>query len=306
MRAQMRPSVDLNNVAVFVEVVERGSFTAAAASLGLPKSSVSRSVARLENELGVTLLRRTTRKIALTDAGREWFERARRALSELEDAGAVASRDERDPHGIVRLTAPPDAARALVDALARFAERYPRVHVELIVTSRRLDLIEERIDLALRGGQLSDSSLIARKLFESALGLYAAPSYLERRGRPKSLADLAQHDVVLFRGVRGRSTLVLEGPRGRTKVDVTGPISADDFTTVVDALLAGMGIGLAPEVWIQEPVLAGRLERVLPKWSVRGGAIHLLHAGTRLPERVRLLRDFLVQELTSLAGSGGR
>lgn len=300
----MRPGLDLNNVAVFVEVVERGSFTKAAASLALPKSSVSRSVARLESELGATLLRRTTRKIALTDAGREWFERARRALVELEDAGAAASHDERDPHGIVRLTAPPDAGRALVDVLARFAERYPRVHVELIVTSRRLDLIEERIDLALRAGRLSDSSLIARKLFETELRLYGAPSYLERRGRPKSLADLADHDVVLFRGVRGRSTLALEGPHGKTKLDVTGPISADDFAIVVEALLAGMGVGLAPDAWIQEPILAGRLEHVLPKWSGRGGAIHLVHPGTRaLPERVRLLRDFLVEELTSLVGS---
>ncbi len=290
--------MDLNRVAVAVEVVERGSFTAAAATLGLPKSSVSRSVAQLEHDLGVTLLRRTTRKLALTDAGKQWYERARHALCELEEASALVSRGEREPTGLVRLTAPPDMGPVLAPVLVSFAERYPHVHVELLLTSRRLDLIDDGVDLALRAGQLEDSSLVARKLLSTDMALYSTPAYLERRGRPRKPSDLAKHDCVLFRAVHGRATWELESASTSARVDVTGLLSADDMAFVLDAVLAGGGIGLLPEIRCRPLVEDQRLERVLPAWSFAGAAFYLVHAGSRyMPHRVELLRDFLTERL---------
>lgn len=292
--------MDLNRVAVAVEVVERGSFTAAAAALGLPKSSVSRSVAQLEHDLGVTLLRRTTRKLALTDAGKQWYERASRALAELDEASALVSRGERAPHGQVRLTAPPDMGSVLAPVVVAFVERYPHVHVELLLTSRRLDLIEDNVDLALRAGNLEDSTLVGRKLLSTDLALYGAPAYLERRGRPRKPADLAKHACVLFRGVHGRVTWTLHNGNARARVDVAGPIGADDMGFVLDAVLAGAGIGLLPEIRCPDLIAEQRVERVLPAWSFPGGAFHLVHAGSRyLPHRVELLRDFLTERLAT-------
>lgn len=295
----MARTVDLNRVAVAVEVMERGSFTAAAKSLGMPKSSVSRGVSALEQELGVTLLKRTTRKLALTEEGRQWFERARVAIAELEQASTCLSSRERDPHGVVRVTAPPDVGPILLDALANFHPLYPQVHVELVLTARRMDLVGEGIDLALRAGRLEDSTLIARKLFATDMGLYASPEYIERRGRPRTVADLARHDCVPFRAREGHGVWRLSGPRGQTtKVEVTGFISVRDVGFVVDACLAGMGIGLGPVHLCDVLVQQGRLERVLPGWRLTGNGLYLLHAASAfLPRRVEVLRDYLVERL---------
>ncbi len=297
----MVATIDLNRVAIAVEVIERGSFTAAAAALGMPKSSVSRGVAALEQELGVTLLKRTTRKLDLTEAGRQWFERARGAIAELELANAALSHVEHDPHGIVRMTAPPDVGSLVLGALISFHQRYPRVHVELVLTGRRLDLVEEGIDLALRAGRLESSALIARKLFSTNMELYAAPEYIKQRGRPRAVAELGDHECVLFQASRGRVTWQLSGPHGQVaKVEVTGPISADELNFVVDAMLAGAGIALAPGLRCDSLVEQGRLERLLPGWCMMGNAVYLLHtASAFLPRRVEVLRDHLVSELAS-------
>lgn len=295
----MAATTDLNRVAVTVEVIERGSFTAAAAALGAPKSSVSRSVAALEKELGVTLLKRTTRKLALTEVGRTWFERVRGALAELEQASAEVSCRERAPGGVVRMTAPPDMGAPLLDVLMSFHALYPQVHVEVLLTGRRMDLVEEGVDLALRAGRLSDSALIARKLYSTDLKLYAAPGYLERHGRPKTVAELGRHACVLFRASSGRTVWQLSGPHNRTaKVQVTGPISTDSMGFVVDAAVAGMGVALVPALRCDALLAEKRLEHVLPAWMITGASLYLVHAAsTFLPRRVELLRDHLVDKL---------
>lgn len=286
-------------MAVFVRVVEAGSFTAAAAALALPKSSVSRSVARLEGELGVRLLQRTTRSVHLTDAGHAYYQRVARALSGLEEAQAAVSDMQAKPRGLVRVTTAVDIGVNMVAGLvARFVRQNPDIHVEMVLTGRVLNLVEDGVDLAVRGGKLDDSSLVARRVGMVEGRLLAAPGYLRRRGTPKSVAELASHDCVLFRARRGRTTWELTGPKGVERVDVSGRVSADDFAFVRQMLLAGGGIGLVPWMTCASDLERGRLVQVLPEYAHPGGALHVVYPSARyVPQRVALLRDFLVEGL---------
>jgi DNA-binding transcriptional LysR family regulator len=290
---------DLNHVAVFARVVETGSFTAAATALGLPKSSVSRSVSRLELELGVRLLQRTTRTVHLTDAGHAYHERVSRALSGLDEAQAAVSEMQATPSGMVRVTAPVDIGVSMLSGLvARFVRKNPNIHVELLLTGRLLNLVEEGVDLAVRAGKLDDSSLVARKVGTLESRLLAAPTYLRRRGTPKTVPALAGHDCILFRGRRGRAAWELTGPKGAERVEVAGSVSADDFGFVRQMLLAGSGIGLVPWTTCAQDIERDRLVRILPDYAAPGGALHVVYPSARfVPQRVALLRDFLVEGL---------
>jgi len=292
-------TADLNHVAVFVRVVEAGSFTAAAAALGLPKSSVSRSVSRLESELGVRLLQRTTRSVHLTEAGHAYYDKVSRALSGLQEAQASVSDMQATPSGVGPVTAAVDIGVNVVAGLvARFVRKNPDIHVEMVLTGRLLNLVEEGVDLAIRAGKLDDSSLVGRRVGSLEARLLAAPGYLRRRGVPKSAKDLAAHDCVLFRARRGRATWQLTGPKGVEKVDVSGHVSADDFAFVRQMLLAGGGIGLVPWTSCAQDIERGRLLRILPEYAAPGGALHVVYPSARyVPQRVALLRDFLVQGL---------
>lgn len=285
--------MDLNRVAVFSRVVDAGSFTGAARQLGLPKSSVSRAVKQLEEELGVRLLNRTTRQLRLTDAGRVYHDGVSRALVGLEDARQAVSAAEREPTGTVRVTAPVDlAARVLTPILGRFVRQHPGIKVDLVLTNRYLDLVSEGIDLALRAGRLEDSSLIARSLGLASGGLFAAPVYLKRRGTPRRVTELTKHDCVLFRPQGERARWELVGPRGPVEVEVDGAIRSDDFSFVFHAVAEGLGIGILPLGGCER---AARLERVLPEHAMRGVPLHLVYpSGRFLPHRVVLLRDAIV------------
>jgi DNA-binding transcriptional LysR family regulator len=294
--------MDLNRVGVFVRVVESGSFTAAARSLALPTSSVSRAVARLEEELGVRLLQRTTRSLNLTDAGRQYHDGVRGALGALEDAAAMASEASREPHGTVRVTAPADFATPFfMDIVARFLGRFPRVNVDAYLTNRRVHLVEEGIDLAIRAGTLDDSSLVARRVAQSRMCLYAAPAYVERRGRPRTVAQLARHDCVLFRASTGIVPWRLTGPRGVEEITVSGRITVDAMTAAREAVAAGLGIGLIPEMGLPGSLGSQGLVRVLPRHALEGAALHVVWPSSRfLPRPVALFRDHLVAELAGV------
>jgi DNA-binding transcriptional LysR family regulator len=296
-------TADLNHVAVFTRVVETGSFTAAAAALGLPKSSVSRSVSRLELELGVRLLQRTTRSVQLTEAGHAYYERVAQALSGLKEAQSAVSDMQATPSGVVRVTAAVDiGVYVLAPLVARFVRRHPGIHVEMLLTSRLLNLVEEAVDLAVRAGKLDDSSLVARKVGTLEARLLAAPGYLRRKGTPKTVADLGRHDCVLFRTRHGRGSWELTGPKGVERVGVSGSVSADDFAFIRQMLLAGSGIGLVPWTTCAQDIERGRLVRVLSEYAAPGGALHVVYPSARyLPQRVALLRDFLVQGLLERA-----
>src|SRR5262249_9229212 len=264
-------NIDLNQIALFLRVVNAGSFTAAAKLLALPTSSVSRGVARLEQDLGTRLLQRTTRQFHLTDAGKQFYEQAEAALGALERATTTVTDGTEEVRGRVRLSLPSDSVDAfMAEALAEFQRRHPGVRLEVQFTNRRVNLVEEDFDLALRAGKLEDSSLMSRKVTNSELALFAAPSYLERRGVPRTLAELAQHDCVLCE--RGR-TWVLEGPRGVETLHPDGVIVVDSMSFVSFAIAAGFGIGLVPVVAaVGERVGRVRpsLLRVLPEYAQRG------------------------------------
>lgn len=298
--------MDLNLVTAFVRVVEQQSFTGAAKALNLPKSSVSRRVTELEEELGVQLLHRTTRKLALTEAGRSYYEQAERALSELHAAAESAAGMDTEARGIVRVTAPVDiGVMGLADIISEFLREYPDIHVELSVSSRVVDLVDEGFDIGIRAGKSRDASLVARRVGHAGLGLYASPQYLSARGRPKTLDDLARHDCVLFRAQHGKALWKLEGPGGETSsVMVQGRLNVDEMLFVRQAVGVGLGIGLLPTIVIATCARVSTLEpveRVLPEFSMEGGGevMVVTPSGAKRPRRVTLLRDFLVQRLAS-------
>jgi DNA-binding transcriptional LysR family regulator len=291
--------MDLNRAAVFVRVVEEGGFTAAGRALRLPKSSISRSVALLEEELGARLLQRSTRKLRLTDAGAAFYERASRGLAGVQEAAAAVADLQGLLRGSIRITAPADAGLWLLAPLvAEFVTAHPGVHIELALTGRVVDLVAEGFDFALRATPLLDSSLVARKLPPTPLELYAAPDYLQRRGTPTRVADLAGHDCLLFRPDRGRAEWTLTGPQGVETVEVRGPVGADDFSFIQRMVSGGVGIGLLPDFLCRAGLSAGALLRVLPGHVAGRGSFHLVYPSARyLPQRAVAFRDFLLQAL---------
>jgi DNA-binding transcriptional LysR family regulator len=291
--------MDLNRATTFVRVVESGGFTRAAEVMGLPPSSVSRSVAKLEEDLGITLLERTTRKVALTDAGRAFFERARDALAGLEEANALALDAAREAHGLVRIAMPLDFAGKFGGLIARFSLANPLIRVEVMFTANGGELVGDVVDLAVTLGKLPDSSLIARKLGNSVHQLYAAPSYLAERGTPKSLAELGEHDGVVLRATAGESRWELTGPKGVEHVDIPARLVGDHGQLVLDATLVGIGIAMLATFTADPHVASGGLVAVLPKYSAESPLHVLTHASRHLPRRVALLRDFLAEGLSS-------
>ncbi|HEU4534437.1 MAG TPA: LysR family transcriptional regulator, partial [Polyangiaceae bacterium] len=280
--------MDLNHVVVFVQVVKEQGFTAAARALALPKSSVSRAVSLLEAELGVLLLQRSTRRLSLTEAGAAFYERASRGLAGVEEAAAAVADMQGALRGPVRVTASVDAGERLLAApLSRFARRHPGVHVELVLTARVVDMVEEGFDLALRAGPLRDGSLIARKVGHSEGGAFASPRYLARHGAPSRVEDLARHRCVIFRPTRGRAVWALTGPAGEERVEVGGPLGADNLSFVRAAVLAGVGVGILPSFVCARAVERGRLVRVLPEYRTFSATLNLVYPSARyVPRRV--------------------
>jgi DNA-binding transcriptional LysR family regulator len=303
----MEATMDLNLVSTFVRVVESASFTAAARALALPTSSVSRRVSALEAELKVRLIQRSTRKLVLTEAGRLYFERARVSLGGLADATAAVADMSHEAAGLIRFTSAPDNAGVLAGFIAEFLRRHPQIRIEMILTPRRVDLVAEGVDLALRAGRLADSSLVARRIGGADLGLFASGAYLRRMGTPKALPDLARHRFVLFGPPDTRGTLRVVGPHGEESVAVAGPIIVDDLAFGADAVAAGIGIGLVPSLLCEPPPGRRRLSartslvRVLPEYRAGGSDLHLVSPPTAYePTRVALLRDFLAERYGEL------
>jgi DNA-binding transcriptional LysR family regulator len=284
---------DLNHIAVFVQVVSAGSFSAGARALGIPKSSASRSVRHLEDALGVRLLERTTRRLRLTEAGREYYERVASALAGLNEARAAVMELQDTPKGTVRMAAPAAwGSWLLAPLVAEFVRRYPEIRIDLTLTDGEVDLVRDGFDLALRAGHLEDSSLIVRTVGSVDLGLFASTAYLERRGVPERLADLAQHDVITFRGDGHHDRLRLQGPEGIESIALRGRVETDAFSFVFESVRLGIGIGLLP---LGGCVTHMRLERVLPDHLVPGCPCSIVYPSSRhLPQRVRLLRDALI------------
>jgi DNA-binding transcriptional LysR family regulator len=295
----MHAPIDLDLVPVFVEVVRREGFSAAARHLGLPRSTVSRQVARLEEQLGVGLLRRTTRRIALTEAGTDYFDRAARALQALEEAHVALAESRQEPRGTLRVSVPIDLATdSFAHVVAALVRRHPGLRVEVEPANRRVDLVAEGYDAAVRAGPgLQDSSLVARKLSAIRFQLVASPTYLASHGRPTRPADLVHHACVLFRPRDGRAVWHLRHTSGEEEsVEVQGHLASDDMAFLASLVRAGAGIGMLPET-VDASAGASTLERVLPEWRrALEGALYLVYPSARhLPPKLIAFRDFMVE-----------
>ena len=276
----------------------------AARALGLPKSSVSRRVSGLERALRVRLLQRSTRKLVPTEAGRVYFERARAALAGLSDASAAVTDMSREIAGPIRFTAAADNTGYLVSLIGAFLAKYPRVRLDVVMTPRRVDLLTEGFDLALRGGPLIDSSLIVRRLGRTDHGLLAARSYLRQAGTPRRVSDLSKHKFVLFGDGPQREQLRLTGPDGEETVRIDGPLVAHDMAFAVDAAAAGLGVAVVPDALFGWAMKGGLrtgwkdLVRLLPDHFVPGTELSLVSPPVAYePARVGLFRDFLAERL---------
>ncbi len=297
--------LNLDDLAVFVRVVTSGGFASAARAMGTPTSTVSRAITRLESQAGVRLLHRTTRTVRPTTEGRDLYSSIAPAVTTLRAAARSLEPATKKPKGRLRVAVPNDLAAAfLSDVFVAFAERHPLVDLDVALSNRHIDVVAEGFDVAVRAtARLVDSSLVARKLGDVEHRLYASPKYLGERGAPASVAELAPHRCVVFRGSELVRTWTLRGPDGVTQVDVRGRIGGDDFTFVRAIVVAGGGIGLLPHVNCAADLAAGRLVRILPDVHARGASLYMLYPSKKnLPSRVIAFRDFVVESFRSAEG----
>ncbi|MCK6454201.1 MAG: LysR family transcriptional regulator [Alphaproteobacteria bacterium] len=290
----------LAGMAVFARVVEEKGFTAAARSLNLSKAAVSKQVARLEDRLGVRLLNRSTRRLGLTEAGRDYYERAQRILAEVEDAEQAASSRVVHPRGLLRVNAPVSFGQTyLTPILPAFMLRWPELKVELTLIDRFVDLIDEGFDLAVRVAVPDGSPLIARRLCTARHVVAAAPSYLAARGTPQRPADLARHDCLLYLYLTTGDEWRFLGPDGRAfGVRVAGPLRANNGDALRHAAAAGLGVLYSPDFLIADMLQRGVLLPVLADWRTPELAIQAVYPpGRPLGAKVRVFIDFLVETL---------
>lgn len=286
---------------VFTAVVETGSFTAAADRLGIAKSAASRRLSALEERLGVQLMRRTTRQLNLTDTGRAFYESSARILADLDEAESSVLQEHGELSGNLRVALPLTfGVRHMGDIIAGFQARHPRIRFDLDLNDRRVDLIEEGMDLALRIGYLRDSSLIARRLFDARTVVCAAPAYLEEHGRPGKPEELADHDCLVYGNLAEPGRWVYSDKDGKRRhIDVRVAMTASNGDFINSVAVKGMGIVNQPTFIAGEKICSGELVPILtdvdwpvtPAWAVYPPTRHLSF-------RVRAFIDFLVEQFS--------
>lgn len=296
--------IQLGSIEQFCRAAELVSFRAAAEALGLTPAAVSRSIARLEARLGVRLFVRTTRRINLTADGRLYYEQCRQALAQIEEAERALTGRQSAPRGLLRISLPTTYGHyRVLPLLPRFRAKYPEVQIEVSLSNRNIDFVEDGYDLAVRLDAPPDTRLVARKLEDATLGAFAAPAYLKRRGTPKTLEDLAHHDCIQFiRPSTGRPMAWIFRDDGRD-LDFTfdGPLRvADDVLGAVTCARAGAGLFQTYHFIVAEAVARGQLVEVLHAYTGRSRPFSVLFPQNRhLSARVRAFVDFLVASLAA-------
>jgi DNA-binding transcriptional LysR family regulator len=289
---------DTNDMLYFAEVVERGGFASAGRHLGVPKSKLSRRVAELEARLGVRLLQRTTRKLSLTEVGEVYLRHCTAMREAAEAAAEAVEQVQTEPRGTIRVACPVTLAQTtLGPIMATFLARYPQVKVDMRVSNRVVDLVEEGVDVALRvRASLDDSgSLVVKNLGLTKTFLVASPAQLRRQGAPQTPQDLARMDSVSMSALDGKASWNLIGPAGASHVLVHQPrYLADDLLTLKYAVLCGTGMCVMPDYMCREELQDGRLVLVLPGWAPQHGVFHAVYPSRRgMVPAVRRFLDFL-------------
>ena len=306
-----RPVQDLNDMLYFAEVAERGGFAAAGRALGIPKSRLSRRVAELEAQLGVRLLQRTTRKLSLTDVGDAYLRHCQAVREAAQAAADTVAQVHAEPRGTVRLSCPVTLAQTvLAELMPHFLAHHPQVRVDMRVTNRVVDLVEEGLDVALRvRATLDDSaSMVVKRLDDAAQILVASPALLKRQGTPATLDDLARLDSLAMSASDGRSTLRLLGPHGQEHTLHQAPrYVADDLLTLKFAALAGTGMCWLPDYLCHEELRGGSLVHLLPGWAPPRGIVHAVFPSRRgLSPAVRAFLDFLGETVPGRSSAATR
>lgn len=288
-------------MAAFVRAVEKGGFSPAARELGLTPSAISKLVTRMESRLGVRLLNRTTRRLALTPEGEAFFHRAQRILADIEEAENEVARFRARPRGKLRVNVGTAFGyHQLVPALAEFLARYPEMAVELTITDRVVDLVEEGADMGIRSGHLADSSLVARKICDMERVICASPAYLERHGTPRRPEDLLGHNCLLFTGAPHLQRWPFRTDEGVREVAVTGTLSASNAEALVQLAVMGLGVIRLADVTVGDAIAKGRLVPVLADvHHVEPLPLHAVfpHGRHRSP-RVAALVEFLLEKFS--------
>jgi len=293
---------NLTDIAVFVRIVERGSFTLAAQDLSLSRAVASKYVTRLEKRLGARLLHRTTRRLSLTEAGAALFEASRGAIERIEEAEAAVAQLQSEPRGRLKVSAPMSfGILHLGPAIAQFARSRPLVSLELRLDDRYVNLVEEGIDVALRIGTLTDSSLVARKLSSSRQVVCASPDYLAENGEPEVPQDLAAHNCLLYSYSSAVNVWRFTGPDGRElPVAVSGNLRINNGIVEAEAAVAGMGILMSPAFYVGPLIRAKKLKQVLTRYRLADLGIYALYPQrAHVPPKVRAFVDFLAERFGS-------
>ncbi len=282
-------TIRLADMALFAQVAEAGSFTGAARSLGIPKQTLSRRVSELERALSVQLLHRTTRRLRLTDVGAAYLARCVEMVRLAEDANRVVKDAGAEPSGLLRVTADPLFGEAFVAPLViEYAQKWPRVQIEVLLTRRRVDLVEEGFDVAFRVGTIEDRRLTATRLGPATVRYCASPSYVRAHGAPKRPQELSSHECLVVQADGEPARWPIQGKTGMKLVPVKGRLRFNSFSMAYAAALAGLGIGLFPDFTCSDDLRRKRLVAVLEPGQVAVGAVWLVHPAERyLAARVR-------------------
>ena len=294
----------LSDMQALVAVVDARSFTQAARRLGLPKSTLSRRVQALEERLGVALLRRTTRHLEPTEAGEEYVFHCRQILASVAEAERAIAEHSQAPRGRLRVALPTEMAVALfADWIADFLQLYPEIEIEVDTGFglRDIDLLAERLDVALRLGPLPPSNLVTRKLGELRSGLYASPAYIDKVGLPESPASLVGYNCLMIGHLPLSSQeWRMNAGRQRQSVTVRGNTAVNNISMLRAMTLAGVGVALLPDLLVQSDLASGQLVRLLPEWEYEKTQVSLLFAQRELPVKTRLFVDFICQRLEDM------
>lgn len=288
---------------LFIRVADAGSFSRAAADLSIGQPTVSRRIQDLEHQLGAELFHRTTRALSFTEAGERFYKRAQDILSEFDEAEAEARGLDKDPVGLLRISAPHSFAKLVITpSIAAFLDRYPHIRIDLLTDDTYTDLVTEGVDAAFRLGELTDSALMAKRLMVAERGIWASPDYIARRGAPSHPDELPEHDGLVFRqSLQGQQWTLFHGETGEERrVQMSGRFRGSSGDTLLQGAIDGLGILVAPDWLVCPHVASGALVRVMPDWKGADLPLSVVWTGGKLRGKTKLFVEHVQKAVAGL------